>query len=189
MSNSPSLSDALAQMQSTQQACEDATEKLLSHNTDLEAHPDIRSLLDKLFASDQIYTKDQIDTIINEKLRFHINAEPRDAHKKIADQIDELVAAVSELSMRLESVEQWMHAGTQPGEETNLTAAIQKVIDEYAPIIRPLRDALDEAIQAGQTESAAALQESLNRVLDEQTAKIKEVIDQYRQDNTPSVGE
>ena len=183
----PNLSDALESLMNAQTACENATADLLEHNNDLESHPDIRAMLNALMESDAVYTREQIVEIISSNLNTHIDADPMVSHPKIASMIEELNNAVASIDTRLESVETWMNNGIEPGEETDLTALIQKVIDEYAPIIKPLRDALDQAITTGQTESAASLQDSLNKILDEQTEKIKEVIDNYRQEHTPSV--
>lgn len=182
----PNLSDALASLMEAQNACETATQNLVDHNSDLTAHPDIRAILDKILSDEAVYTRAQIIDIINDNLEAHIAADAMTAHPTIATQIDEMVSSVASIESRVSSLEIWRDNGTAEDDETSLTAEIQKVVDEYAPIIKPLRDALDKAITAGQTESVASLQDSLNRVLDEQTEKIKQVIDQYRKDNTPT---
>lgn len=182
----PNLSDALANLLEAQNACETATQNLVDHNTDLTAHSDIRAILDKILSDEAIYTNAQIVEIINDNIADHIAADAMTAHPTIATQIDEMNSTIASMEARVSSLEIWRDNGTAEDDETSLTAEIQKVVDEYSPIIKPLRDALDKAITAGQTESVASLQDSLNRVLDEQTEKIKEVIDQYRKDNTPT---
>ena len=179
------LLDATQQLQDAQANLEQAISDLTSHNTDLEAHPDIRAILDKILSGDHIYTRQQIVELIEEKLDIHISAEPKDAHASMANQIDELNNALQAALTRIEALENWRN-GTDDEDRTELERRIQEVEDRYQPILEALQQSFKEAQEAGNDEIAAAIKTNIETTMNQKTQDIMDVIDAWQKENTPA---
>ena len=179
------LLDATQQMQEAQLKLEQAISDLTNHNTDLEAHPDIRAILDKILSGDHIYTRDQIVELVNEKLDLHIQAEPKDAHASMATQIDELANTIQAVATRVGALESWRD-GLDDTDKTELERRIQEVENRYQPILEALQQSFKEAQEAGNDEIAAAIKANIEATMNQKTQDIMDVIDTWQEENTPT---
>ena len=60
------LSVAIASLQEAQKVLEEEHKHIEEHNIDVEAHPDIRELIDKIFDGEAVYSNSQIRAIIHD---------------------------------------------------------------------------------------------------------------------------
>ena len=85
MTDTNTLTEALENLQAAQLACEKALEYIENHNIDEDAHADIRSELNKIKNDGAIYTNDQIEQIVEDGLKEHVEAELEEAHPKFKE--------------------------------------------------------------------------------------------------------
>ena len=179
------LSNAVAFLQDAQTTLVKATDDLLTHNTALDSHQDIRAMIDAILHSETMYTRDQIVEIIDEKLSDHIAAEMAVAHPAIESAVNALETALAAATSRISSIEAWRD-GTSDPNRTDLQNLIQAVYDKYAPMLESLQLSFKEADEAGNTEIADAIKANIQTTMDKQTAEVMDVINQWQRDNTPA---
>lgn len=189
MTDTNTLTEALENLQAAQLACEKALKYIENHNIDEDAHADIRSELNKIKNDGAIYTNDQIEKIVEDGLKEHIEAELEEAHPKFKEYSEEITAKYTELEGRISSLEALIRGTTDDGTVTNLNRAIQAVENEYATKLENLNSSYQLAIANNDTELATQITNRITQLLEEKNAKILEVIEKYGSANTPSTGD
>ena len=189
MTDTTTLTEALENLQEAQLACEKALEYIENHNIDEDAHADIRSELNKIKNDGAIYTNDQIEKIVEDGLKEHVEAELEEAHPKFKEYSEEITAKYTELEGRISSLEALIRGTTDDGTVTNLNRAIQAVENEYATKLENLNSSYQLAIANNDTELATQITNRITQLLEEKNAKILEVIEKYGSANTPSTGD
>lgn len=189
MTDTNTLTEALENLQAAQLACEKALEYIENHNIDEDAHADIRSELNKIKNDGAIYTNDQIEKIVEDGLKDHVEAELEEAHPKFKEYSEEITAKYTELEGRISSLEALIRGTTDDGTVTNLNRAIQAVENEYATKLENLNSSYQLAIANNDTELATQITNRITQLLEEKNAKILEVIEKYGSANTPSTGD
>lgn len=189
MTDTNTLTEALENLQAAQLACEKALEYIENHNIDEDAHADIRSELNKIKNDGAIYTNDQIEKIVEDGLKEHVEAELEEAHPKFKEYSEEITAKYTELEGRISSLEALIRGTTDDGTVTNLNRAIQAVENEYATKLENLNSSYQLAIANNDTELATQITNRITQLLEEKNAKILEVIEKYGSANTPSTGD
>ena len=89
------LSNAVAFLQDAQTSLVKATDDLLTHNTALDSHQDIRAMIDAILHSETMYTRDQIVEIIDEKLSSFISEHKKDIIQTLDSVIDEIETEIN----------------------------------------------------------------------------------------------
>lgn len=171
------LQSALATVNATGKQVNDALTKLLEHNTDIEAHDDIRAILKKLVNSDNIYTNDQIVALIQKAMDAHSKENFRDAHtgwNDVASDIDRrfqnIAAEISNLDARIKDLE---NGGDEDGgTPTSLKSLINQINAKYEPRIATLTDLIAQATANKDDELVASYQESLQTTLNNRNKEI-----------------
>lgn len=189
MTDTNTLTEALENLQAAQLACEKALKYIENHNIDEDAHADIRSELNKIKNDGAIYTNDQIEKIVEDGLKDHVEAELEEAHPKFKEYSEEITAKYTELEGRISSLEALIRGTTDDGTVTNLNRAIQAVENEYATKLENLNSSYQLAIANNDTELATQITNRITQLLEEKNAKILEVIEKYGSANTPSTGD
>lgn len=189
MTDTTTLTEALENLQAAQLACEKALEYIENHNIDEDAHADIRSELNKIKNDGAIYTNDQIEQIVEDGLKEHVEAELEEAHPKFKEYSEEITTKYTELEGRISSLEALIRGTTDDGTVTNLNRAIQAVENEYATKLENLNSSYQLAIANNDTELATQITNRITQLLEEKNAKILEVIEKYGSANTPSTGD
>ena len=189
MTDTNTLTEALENLQAAQLACEKALEYIENHNIDEDAHADIRSELNKIKNDGAIYTNDQIEKIVEDGLKEHVEAELEEAHPKFKEYSEEITAKYTELEGRISSLEALIRGTTDDGTVTNLNRAIQAVENEYATKLENLNSSYQLAIANNDTELATQITNRITQLLEEKNAKILEVIEKYGSANAPSTGD
>lgn len=189
MTDTNTLTEALENLQEAQLACEKALKYIENHNIDEDAHADIRSELNKIKNDGAIYTNDQIEKIVEDGLKEHVEAELEEAHPKFKEYSEEITAKYTELEGRISSLEALIRGTTDDGTVTNLNRAIQAVENEYATKLENLNSSYQLAIANNDTELATQITNRITQLLEEKNAKILEVIEKYGSANTPSTGD
>lgn len=189
MTDTTTLTEALENLQEAQLACEKALKYIENHNIDEDAHADIRSELNKIKNDGAIYTNDQIEKIVEDGLKEHVEAELEEAHPKFKEYSEEITAKYTELEGRISSLEALIRGTTDDGTVTNLNRAIQAVENEYATKLENLNSSYQLAIANNDTELATQITNRITQLLEEKNAKILEVIEKYGSANTPSTGD
>lgn len=189
MTDTTTLTEALENLQEAQLACEKALKYIENHNIDEDAHADIRSELNKIKNDGAIYTNDQIEKIVEDGLKEHVEAELEEAHPKFKEYSEEITAKYTELEGRISSLEALIRGTTDDGTVTNLNRAIQAVENEYATKLENLNSSYQLAIANNDTELATQITNRITQLLEEKNAKILEVIEKYGSANAPSTGD
>ena len=179
------LVDAISLLQKAQATLEEAIKSINDHNIATDSHMDIRNILDTILNGDEIYTRDQIIDLISEKLDAHIAADIDKAHPSITTAIEEINENILSIAQRVDQLESWRD-GEESGENTELQRLIKEVTDRYAPILEALQISFREAQEAGQAEVADAIKQNIQETMDQQTADIMKVIDDWQAANSPS---
>ena len=78
------LQSALATVNTLGEQLTQGVGSLQNHNTDPEAHDDIRQTLKDLMDSDNVYTKDQINTVVDNKIKEHTDGDITTVHNGAA---------------------------------------------------------------------------------------------------------
>lgn len=153
---------------------------LQNHNTDPSAHDDIRQTLKDLMDSDKVYTKEQIEALISDKVDAHAKLDiTAGAHNGTAFKtwIDEEISRLEEL------ISQGGGGGSTPGgstpEESQLITSVQEIANRYAAILSALQSAYTEALASGQTELAENLLASIKETLAQQRAEMISAINEF----------
>lgn len=183
MSDTTNLSDAIRVLQESQAKFVEAIEQLETHNNDLEAHPQLRDMIDQITGeSDAIYTDAQIRQMIKEGIEAHTSLDFKTAHSGWESWEDELNKRLSEMVLRIETVEKRLDGATDD-DMTDLDAILQSIEDKYAGPIDHLYQAFVQAQEQGQTDLAnsykKAYEETITQMRDEKLA----AMDKWQQEH------
>ena len=155
-----------------------AIKTISEHNTDTTAHEDIREAIEALKEVDAIYTKTEIEQMINEKVDAHTELTYDKAHpgweaydEALQSKLTEITTAIQELQDKL--------AGKDK-EDSDLQTALQEIEDKYAPIIENISKALQAAEEAGNTELAEQYKTTLKETLDQKTKELIEATEKWQ---------
>lgn len=174
------LQSALATVNATGKMVTDAMNKLTEHNTDVEAHDDIRQILKRLLESENIYTNDEIVELIRQALEVHSSQSFKDAHTGYAEFAGELenrfqniAAEIAALDTRLKAIEE----GNDPdaGTPTELRTLINQVNAKYEPRITSLTELIQQATAQGDEDLAQSYQDALKTTLENRNKEIAQV--------------
>lgn len=172
------LSNAIQQMQETQQLLVQALEALSQHDLDENAHEEIRKLIYKLEDSETIYTKEQIRSIIHSVIDQHTTAVYNVAHPGFTEMWDSLQLQLSSMENQIGILEQKVD-GTYNAERTAMELELQAIEDRYSVLLNNLQTAFSNAEAQGATELANQYKETIAVTLDEKKSEILAVLNRY----------
>jgi chromosome segregation ATPase len=147
-----------------------ATKTISEHNTDETAHQDIRDAIDALKEVDAIYTKTEIEQLINEKVDAHTELTYDKAHPGWSDYETALQSKLTQLTTAIEELQDKLAGKEQ--EDSDLQTALQEIEDKYAPIIENISKALQAAEEAGNDDLADQYKTTLKETLDQKTKEL-----------------
>lgn len=172
------LTTAVNALQAAEAELVKAREDLINHNIDETAHADIRELINALKQVDAIYTRTEIEQMINEKVDAHTELTYDKAHPgwtayqtALESKLSQMTTAISELQDKLAGIDK---------EESELDEIIQKIEDKYAPMIESTSRAMEAAKEAGNTELVEQYKASLKSTLDQKNKEIIEATEQWQ---------
>ena len=181
MSNT-NLSNALAALQEAQTVLEAEHAHIENHNIDVEAHPDIRELIDRIMDSEEVYSNTQIRAIINELLDAHKATGFKTAHPgwtafetALSDQLAALTQRITTIEARLDA---------QASASTDLAARLAIVENKYAPILDSLTEQLTAAQNAGDTLLADSYKETIRLQLANKAQEELDVITAWQEEHS-----
>lgn len=175
------LLTGLSAMQAATEACTKATEDILNHNIDENAHKDIRDRLEQILDTDNVYTNDQIVEIVEETIHDHTSTGFEEAHPGWAAYSEDLESRMDELRRDIDSIQSWINGTSGEGDATDLSVIIQGIENKYATMLNGLTTAIEEAKRNGQTETLERLRVEYNNVLDQKKTEIDEAISNFYQ--------
>lgn len=173
MSNE-NLSDAISALQEAQGALVAEHEHIEQHNIDVEAHPDIRELIDRIMDSEEVYSNTQIRAIINDQLNEHVNTEFKTAHPGWSTFADQLTDTLASLRADITAIQNRLDA--RDDAQTDLAERLAVVENKYAPILDNLTRELTAAQNAGDTLLADSYKETIRLQLNNKAQEELDVI-------------
>lgn len=176
------LQSALATVNTLGEQLTQGVGSLQNHNTDPEAHDDIRQTLRDLMDSDNVYTKDQINTVVENKIKEHTDLTIEGGAHNGAAFKTWIEEEISRLEAAIEQGGGGSGGGGSSSEDPNtnaLLAKIQAIADSYAALLSSLQSAYNEAIASGQDELAAGLLESLKQTLAQQLQEMLDALAEF----------
>ena len=179
----PSIAEAIAYLQDAQKSLVAATEALNGHNISLEAHEDIRKLIDELKNSETIYTKQQIVALVKETIAAHVDKPFQEAHPGWEEYASDIEKQLASIAGRLTSLESWRDNGASETPKTDLEKALQAVEDKYAPILQSLQNAFRDAEKQGNTALSDEIKKSIAVTLDQKKDELLKVMKQWQEEN------
>lgn len=171
--------EALAQMQATQTALENALSALVGHNTDLEAHPDIRQTLRELLSSPMVVTEDKVTVMINKAMEQHEAKPYNEAHPGTDDKMEQFTNALAEFSERLAVLEARVQGREDAAQQTDLQRKLQQIEDKWATVLASLMQSYAEAEAQGSTAVMQEVQEAIAQALDDKKAELLAALDEH----------
>lgn len=172
------FSDAIAALQEAQGALVDAANRIEEHNINESAHADIREAIAEIKSSDSIYTRDQIEELIAEKLTVHTDKDFKTAHSGWNAFETTLSERLEALLLRITAIEDKLDGKDQ--EASDLQAQLQAIEDRYAPLLEQLSNALIAAQAAGSDELANQYRATIASTLDQKKADLLECITNWQ---------
>ncbi len=165
-------------LQSAQEALESAHRDLINHNIDLNAHADIRALIDEKFSGDAIYTRPQIEQIITDGLQEHKDTRFSEAHPGWEDFNTTLTTRLATIENDIQDIKDWIDGKSK--ETTTLEQRLQAIEDRYAPVLANIQRALEAATTAGNTVLADSYRESIAQTLNQKNADLMAAVDEWQ---------
>lgn len=169
------LSVAIASLQEAQKVLEAEHKHIEEHNIDVEAHPDIRELIDKIFDGEAVYSNSQIRAIIHDLLDQHSAINFKAAHTgwdEYNTALENRLATIEDKLTELDNV-----VRGQEEAKTDLNAQLAAIEARYANILDRLQGAMQQAQLAGDTDLANSYRDTIAKELDN---KAKELLDCMR---------
>lgn len=168
---------AIATVNTLGKRLQEALDALVGHNTDPEAHDDLREAIKRIMGSEAIYTKDQILALIRNEIDEHANTNFKDAHvgwKVWETQLDirltRYTDTVNELSTKVDKL---INGGETSGPSTTLQEMINIINAKYNPRITELTNMIAKAKEDGDENLVSSYQQSLETTL---AARNEEII-------------
>ena len=158
MSNA-NLSDAIAALQEAQGVLTAEHEHIEHHNIDVEAHPDIRELIDRIMDSEEVYSNAQIRAIVNGILDTHANTDIESAHPGWTTFSANLTETLSSIRADITAIQDRLDA--RDNAQTDLSERLAVVEAKYAPILDNLTRELTAAQNAGDQVLADSYKETI----------------------------
>ena len=174
------MTEAIAAIQAAQADTVAATKALVDHNIDLEAHPDIRELLDRLINGEAIYTRSEINKLIEIGLKAHADTPFDEAHPGWSEYNTATQNTLNSLSDKIDALEIRLDKAEGTGDMTDLQRQLQAVEDRYAPIIAGLQTSFSAAEKNGQTALATEYMNSISRTLDQKKDDLLKVMSDWQ---------
>lgn len=185
MSTDLQISEQLRILQECEQEMRDMLKQLGEHNQDPDSHPIILRMIKALEESEAMYTRHEIASLIEDRLKLHTAKELRDAHAGYAElvqslqlQIDKALAEIDGLKKRLD-VEQ----PNAEGYNTALEVALQAVEDKYAPALANLSTAYQEAEKQGNDVLAQSYMDAISTTLEEKRQELLQTMRDWAVNN------
>lgn len=177
-----SLTAAVQALQEAEATLVAAKKELIDHNIDESAHADIREAIAALKEVDAIYTKTEIEQLINEKVDAHTELTYDKAHPGWEDYEKALQSKLTQLTTAIEELQDKL-AGKDK-EDSDLQSTLQVIEDKYAPIIENLSKALQAAEEAGNDELAEQYKATLKDTLDQKTKELIEATEKWQAEHS-----
>lgn len=175
------LRDAIAQMQTAQTILAEAITALGEHNNDLEAHPQIRDMINAITSGDALFTRDQIIALIVEQLKQHTDKDFKTAHGGWAEFETDLREELDKMASDISGIQNRLDGEDAVEEETNLAKILQEIEDNYAPILAKNLEALQLAKEQGNDFLAEQLEQVIAEIMEQ---KKQEQIEAMREWNS-----
>lgn len=169
---------ATGMLQSAQEELEKAHAALIQHNIALDAHQDIRDLIDEKFSGDAIYTRPQIQALIAEGLQEHKDIDFKDAHPGWSDFSTALENRLAIIENDIQDIKDWIAGKSK--EVTTLQQRLQAVEDKYAPILVNLQTAMEAATTAGNIVLADTYKNTIAQTLNQKTAELMNIVEVWQ---------
>lgn len=170
---------ALAQMQETQTRLENALNDLVTHNIDLEAHPDIRQILQELLSSPMVVTEDKVAVMIKAAMDTHEAKPYNEAHPGTDEMLAEMSEHLNTLTERVAVLEARMAGREDEAEQTDLQRELQRIEDKWATVLASLMQSYAEAEAQGSTAVMQEVQEAIAQALDDKKAELLAALDAH----------
>lgn len=181
---SVTLPEAIAILQEAQAKLVAATEALVTHNVDLEAHQDIRDLIQGILDSDVVYTRDQIVSLVQETIKSHTEASFDTAHPGWEVYNTELQNDLEKIKSDIEGIKNRLDGEESSSGQTDLEKALQAIEDKYAPILKNLQDAFSQAEKDGNVVLAEEYKNAIARTLDEKKNELLAAMEAWQNSQT-----
>lgn len=181
MSNA-NLSDAIAALQEAQGVLTAEHEHIEHHNIDVEAHPDIRDLIDRIMDSEEVYSNTQIRAIVNNILDTHSTTAIESAHPGWDAFATQLAETLSGLRADITAIQNRLDA--QDSAETDLAERLAIVENKYAPILESLTRDLTAAQNAGDQVLADSYKETIRLQLNNKAQEALDVITAWQAEHS-----
>lgn len=176
------LSVAIAALQDAQKALEDEHTHIENHNVNVEAHPDIRALINKIFDGEAVYSNTQIRTIINDAIDFHKAISFKEAHTGWDEFEKTLNDRLATIETNLTELQDFVRG--QQEAKTDLNAQLSAIEARYAPIIERLQTAMQNAQMAGDTELADSYRTTIQQELESKTNELMECMEKWQREHS-----
>ena len=176
--NIENLSNAIAALQEAQATLEADHGHIENHNIDVEAHPDIRELIERIMDGEAVYSNTQIRNIIDQQINNHVTEEFQTAHPGWNTFLTQLTDTLTGLREDITTIQNRLD--TQDMAQTDLDERIAVIEARYAPILESLRKDLAVAQEAGDQMLADSYKQTIRLQLDNKATEIISVITQWQ---------
>lgn len=176
------LAAAIAALQAAQLALEAEHEHIEQHNIDVEAHPDIRELINSIFDGEAVYSNTQIRSIINDSLDVHKATSFKDAHTGWSEFETTLLNRLSIIEENINELAETVRG--QEEAKTDLNAQLAAIEAKYATILDRLQDAYQQAQLSGDTVLADSYKSTIAAELDRKAAELLAVMEAWQEEHS-----
>lgn len=174
------ISDVLAALNDAQAALVRATENLVAHDDNEDAHPALRERLTNLEESDNIYTKDEIEDLVRDGIKTHSDQSFKTAHTEWDEYEQGLTSTINRIDSDIETLKQKTSGDSEDEEaKADLAYKIKQIEDKYAVQLDSLQRAYREAVAQGQDDLAEMYKNNIEQTLDAKNAEIIAVIKEW----------
>ena len=173
------LTEALSQLNEATKRTVEATERITEHNTDEHAHPAIQERLSALEESDTMYTRADIERLIEEGIKEHVEKDFKHAHSGWVDFDDELTEKLTDLADRMTKVEKQI-SNNESSTDSNLQATLQAIADRYAKTLASLQAAYTVAANAGQIELANQYKATITATMNQERDELLQAMEAWQ---------
>jgi hypothetical protein len=179
--STPNLDQLILELQEAQQRCVEAIERLNQHNVSEDAHDYIleliRGIRRELSNSETIYTRSQIEELVDRKMNAHLETYFKDAHPGWAEWEQYLTTKLSTIDDSITRMKYRLDQLT--ASKTTLGMAIQEVENRYSPIIENLTNSIKIAEEDGNTDLADQYRAGLINTINRRNEEILTIINNW----------
>lgn len=178
MADAMQTSEAIRALQEAQVKLSQAIAGIAAHNQNPKAHPILERQIYDLMHGEQVFSRAQVRTIAQEILKEHTDKTAQEAHSGLTDALSEITKRLTKLEADVARIEDKV-GGTTNSTMSKLERALQKIEDDYAPILTSLQTTLNEAENIGDRVLADSLKAQISETLSQKKAQILNAIEAW----------